>query len=100
MKFPSVTRGYEMVAHPDGPLVVDDMQNVFTPGALPPPDILCVRAGDHVRETTGAAPQALGLVVSLLVPAHPAIVCVLCPSVKGNSSASMPPCPPANLFLH
>jgi len=63
-KLPPVARGYQVVSHPDRPLPLNDVKNVITPRAFPPLDIVGARAGDHVRKTARAAPQALRHVIT------------------------------------
>lgn len=85
MKLPAIDRRYEMVPHPDRPLIIDDMQDVIPPRALPQLGILRARAGDHIGKTAGAAPNALNPAMMLIHPAHRYILCPYRTPVKGIS---------------
>lgn len=95
MKLPAVERRYEMVPHPDGTLVIDDMQNVLAPGAPPCFNILRARTGYHVGKTAGAAPQTLNVAMMSVVPAHRNILLRRPGPVKGISPAIYGPTAPS-----
>lgn len=88
-KLPPVERGYQVIAHPDGAFPVYDVEDIRPAGAFPHLYIVGARAGDHVRQTAGAAPQALRPGTKPFIPSHWRMIRRIRRSVKGISKRTL-----------